>query len=391
MNILLVHPHDLFDKSEPWTIRILSLAREFSKKGHLVKLCYFPVLLGSRYSSVTIDAIDCIPFDRTPAISSFMRNTRSIINLGKWADIIHFQKCHYYASLPAVIASYINRKPLHYDWDDWEEKIWYESCGRSLHSRFIGFSFKLLERVLPLLSDSVSCASSRLRELVLDFGVKDEFIFDAPVGANLNKFHPKLNGQKIREKYKILKNEHIVLYIGQLHGAQYVDLFINAANIVLQKRADVRFIIVGEGFLEKKLRQMVQDLDLKSKIIFTGAVSHDEVPFYIGSSSICVAPFRDTEVARCKSPLKIVEYMASSKAIVASNVGEVRKMLGGVGLLTAPGDYHSLAEGINTLLNDGELRKKLGLAARMRIERKFNWLYTATNLLEAYNKISGVE
>jgi len=83
--------------------------------------------------------------------------------------------------------------------------------------------------------------------------------------------------------------------------------------------------------------------------------------------------------------------MASGKAIVASKVGEVRKMLGGAGFLAAAGDYQSLAEGINALLNDRELCKKLGLAARMRAERKFNWSYTATNLLEAYNKISGVK
>lgn len=387
MNILLVHPHDLFDKSEPWTVRILSFAREFSKNGHAVKLCYFPVLLGNNHSSLSIDGIDCIPFDRTPSPSFFLRNTRSITSLGRWADIIHFQKCHYYAALPAVIASYINKKPLHYDWDDWEEKIWYESCGKSLHSKFIGFSFKLLERLLPVLSDSVSCASDHLKELTKKFGVKEEFIFDAPVGADLDKFNLSASGNKIKEKYHILENEHIVLYIGQLHGAQYVELLIKAVNIVLQKCLDVKFMIVGEGFLEQQLRKLVYDLGLEDKIIFTGAVSHDEIPFYISSASVCVAPFSDTEVTRCKSPLKIVEYMASSKAIVASNVGEVRKMLGGVGMLTAPGDYHALAKGIITLLGDSNLRKNLGLAARKRAEHKYNWSYTAANLLRAYNKI----
>lgn len=180
MNILMVHPHDLFDKSEPWTVRVLSLAREFSKKGHAVKLCYFPALLNHKYSQVTVDMVDCIPLDRAPTLFSFIKNTRSITSLGKWADIIHFQKCHYYAALPAVIAAYIDKKSLHYDWDDWEEKIWYESCGRSIHSRFIGFSFKLLERLLPLLSDSVSCASNHLKELTKKFGVKEESILMRP-------------------------------------------------------------------------------------------------------------------------------------------------------------------------------------------------------------------
>lgn len=389
MNILLVHPHDLFDKSEPWTVRILSLAKEFSKNGHAVKLCYFPVLLGNKHLPSSKDGIDFIPLDRTPSFFSFLGNTRSIVFLGKWADIVHFQKCHYYAALPAVICAYVNNKPLHYDWDDWEKEIWYESCGKSLYSRFIGFSFKLLERILPVLSDSVSCASNRLKELTLSYGVKDEFIFDAPVGADMNKFRPGLDSKYVKEKYQIAAQEHIVLYIGQLHGAQYVDLLIKAANTISHARADVKFMIVGEGFLEKQLHQMVDGFGLKNKVIFTGAISHDEIPFYIQAASVCVAPFKDTKVTRCKSPLKIVEYMASGKAIVASNVGEVCRMLGGVGVLTAPGDHQGLAAGINTLLDDENLRNKLGQVARMKAERKFNWSYTANKLLEAYSKISG--
>ncbi|HNW38906.1 MAG TPA: glycosyltransferase family 4 protein [Candidatus Omnitrophota bacterium] len=387
MNILLVHPHDLFDKSEPWTIRVLSLAKEFAKQGHCVKICYFPVLLNHKHQQLSINRVDCIPLDRAPTIPAFIKNTRFIVALGKWADIIHFQKCHYYAALPAVIAAYLDKKPLHYDWDDWEEKIWYESCGKSFSSRIVGFSFKLLERLLPVLSDSVSCASNCLKELAMKFKVKEEFIFDAPVGADLNQFNSDLNVNKLREKYQLTHNEQVVLYIGQLHGAQYVDLLIKAANIVLLKRPDVKFMIVGEGFLEKQLRQSVADLGLEEKIIFTGAVSHDEIPAYISLASVCTAPFKNTEVTRCKSPLKIVEYMASSKAIVASNVGEVTKMLGGVGVLTIPGDHHDLARGIFVLLEDSQLRKDLGLAARRRAENKYNWSYTAENLLRAYNTI----
>jgi glycosyltransferase involved in cell wall biosynthesis len=387
MKILLVHPHDLFDKSEPWTIRILSLAREFSKRGHSVKLCYFPVLLGEKFIPVTIDKVECIPLDRIPTFIAFLKNIRSLIHLGEWADVIHFQKCHYYAALPAVISAYINRKPLHYDWDDWEEKIWLESCGRNLRSRFVGFSFKFLERLLPVLSDSVSCASNSLKELAKKFGVKEEFIFDAPVGADLDKFNIASDGIEIKEKHQISKNERIVLYIGQLHGAQYVDLLIKSAKIILQKYSDVKFMVVGEGFLGQHLQRLVYDLKLDDKIIFTGAVKHDEIPFYISSASVCVAPFRDTEVTRCKSPLKIVEYMASSKAIVASNVGEVSKMLGGAGILTAPGDYHDLAKGIMALLSDSNLCKNLGRVARKRAEHKYNWPSTAENLLQAYSKI----
>jgi glycosyltransferase involved in cell wall biosynthesis len=114
------------------------------------------------------------------------------------------------------------------------------------------------------------------------------------------------------------------------------------------------------------------------------------MPYYIAAADVCVACFKDTEVSRCKSPLKIVEYLASGKPIVASNVGEIRKMVGGAGLLVEPGNFNSLAQGIIRLLADKELRNSLSLRARQRAELKYNWTYTAESLLSAYEKISQV-
>jgi glycosyltransferase involved in cell wall biosynthesis len=386
MRILMIHPHDIHSSAEPWTRRIKSLAIELVKNNYEVKLAYFPLSYNGNAKSHFLDGYEAIPFNRYPSPIAFLKNTLKFINLGRWADIIHFQKCHHYAVVPVLVSAYLNRKPLHYDWDDWEEMIWYESCGRGLHSKFIGFSFKTLERFLPILSDSVSVSSEYLKKLALSFGVKREGISYIPVGANLKQFNPDIDGSRIRQVYKITGS--LVLYIGQLHGAQYIDLFIKAANVVLHKYPHVSFMIVGEGFMENSLRILVKELGIDDKVIFTGSVSHQEIPEYIAAADVCVAPFRDTKVARCKSPLKIVEYLASGKAIVASNVGEVRRMLGGVGILVEPGKSLSLAEGILRLLGERHLRDNLGRFARQRAEEKYNWEVSARNLMEAYRGLT---
>lgn len=385
MNILMVHPHDLFDRAEPWTIRIKSFAKEFVKKSYRVKLCYFPLAINTKHYPKNLDSIETIPFNRTPSPKVFVENTIRLIKLCKWADIIHLQKCHHYASIPTVIAAYAIGKPLHYDWDDWEEKIWLESIGRGIHSKFIALSFKVLERFLPTLADSVSCASDFLRDLARNYGVKEEYIFNSPVGVDLEKFSPHLDGSWVKEKHNIKGD--IVLYIGQLHGAQYVDLFIKAANIVLHKSPDLKFMIVGEGFWEYKLRRLVHDLGITDKIIFAGSVTHDEIPYYIAASNICVAPFKDTKVTRCKSPLKIVEYLASGKPIVVSNIREAKKMIDGAGVLVEPGNYYALAEGILDLVENEQLRIGLEERARKAAEEKHGWETTADTLLSAYEKI----
>ena len=389
MNILMIHPHDIHSPVEPWTRRIKCLAQELVKNGYRVKLIYFPLSNGENQQPHFLDGYEVIPFSRYPSPIVFLINTLKFINLGKWADIIHFQKCHHYASIPAVVTAYLNRKPLHYDWDDWEEMIWYESCGRSLHSKFIGFSFKILERFLPILSDTISVSSEYLRMLALNYGLKKENIFSIPVGADLEQFNPDIDGSEIKKTYNI--NGPLVLYIGQLHGAQYIDLFIKAANTVLHRNPEVYFMIVGEGFMEKPLRELVKELGIENKVVFTGSVPHHKIPEYISAADICVAPFKDTKVTRCKSPLKIVEYLASGKAVVASNIGEVRRMLGGVGVLVEPDNFHSLASGILGLLTDKRLRGNLSTFARQRAERKYNWAVSASSLILAYKRLHTIE
>ena len=281
MRILMIHPHDIHSSVEPWTRRIKSLASELVKDNHEVKLIYFPLSHSENSAPHRWDGYEVIPLNRYPSPLFFIKNTLELIKLGRWADIIHFQKCQHYASLPAVIAAYFNQKRLHYDWDDWEEMIWYESCGESLHSKFIGISFRALERLLPILSDTVSVASEYLRNLALAYGVNKNNIVLAPVGADLEKFNPHIDGKEIRRAYDI--RGPLILYIGQLHGAQYIDLFISAANIVLHRRPEAIFMIVGEGFMEGSLKKACYRLGIENKIIFTGSVPHHKVPEYIGT------------------------------------------------------------------------------------------------------------
>lgn len=382
MRILMVHPHDISSSSEPWTRRIKSIAKELAINGHQVRLAYFSLSCGA-VKKYVLDGYEAIAFRRKISPGVFLKNIFILIKHASWADIVHFQKCHYYSAVPTVVAACITGKQLHYDWDDWEEMIWYESCGENTwYTRFVGLSFKVLERFLPVVSDTISVSSQYLRGLSLKFGARDETIYSASVGADLNEFKPGIDGSSVRKKYSIVKP--LVLYIGQLHGGQYIDLFIKAANVILHKNPDISFMIVGEGFMKGNLKSLALQLGISDKVIFTGAVPHYEIPLYISAADVCVAAFKDTKAARCKSPLKIVEYMACGKAIVASSVGEARRMLGGVGVLVQPDNASALAEGILTLIDNRDLKERLGKFARIRAEEKYSWSKTTANLLNAY-------
>lgn len=381
----MIHPHDIHSNAEPWTVRIVYIAREFIRKGHSVKLVYFPLNWQKQKTQELPEGIVTIPLSRRHGPHILILNIMKLYMLAKLADIIHFQKCFYYAAIPAMIAAFLRKKPIHYDWDDWELKIYEASTQPGILRSFIWCFLYILENIIPKIVDTVSVASNKLRCECIKLGVDKDKIFEAHVGADINRFHTDISGEFIRQKYQI-KNP-LVLYLGQLHGGQYAELFIeSAAKLIIDYQQDLSFMIVGDGYQAEELKKLTQRLNLNGKLIFAGAVHHDLVPQYIAAADVCVACFEENDVTLCKSPLKIVEYLASGKAIVASNVGEVPNMLRNAGILTKPGDVYSLADGILKVLRDRGLKNTLEKLARVRAEKEYNWTVTTNNLLSAYEK-----
>lgn len=384
MKILMVHPHDLYSEFEPWTIRILNFAKQLVRKGHSVKIAYFPFYK----CKVSFEGeIEILPLDRRISPLSLIQNLLRVYKLSKWADIIHFQKCHFYSAIPVLLAAYLRNKPLHYDWDDWEEKIFYSSVIKkySLTTLFAGLSFQLMERWIPMLVDSISVSSKKLKDLALERNPSIKRIFDAPVGADLNLFSPKVSSENRIKKFN-LDNDFLVLYHGQLHSCQYVNLLISAIEIISKSSPHkIKCMIIGTGSKVDEAKKFALKLGVYDRVIFTGYIPHSDLPQYIAAADVCVACFEDNPVTQCKSPLKVAEYLASGKAIVASNIGEIKRMIGKAGLLVSPGSPLELAKGILKLLEDEELRKNMSLKARQRAEKKYNWRYSAENLERAYN------
>ncbi len=375
----MIHPHDIYSSLEPWTVRITAIAEEFVKKGHEVKLVYFPLPDNERgkLRCKEFKEFETIPFNRGKW--SFLKNIVRMWKLAKDADIIHFQKCFAIGSLPALFAAYLRNKPVHYDWDDWELKIYQFSPP----SWIVGIYLNIMETLMPRLVDTLSVSSENIKRLALKKGAKENRIVYAHVCADLEKFNPRINDRDIKKKYGI--NSPIVLYLGQLHGGQYAELLLRAVKIISIKKLNTVFMIVGSGADLNRLKGLAKELGVDKNVIFTGAVEYSLVPKYLAAADIAVACFEDNDLTRSKSPLKIVEYMAAGKAIVASDVGEVPTMLAGSGILTEPGNVYSLAKGILKFLEDEKLRKDCEKKARKRAEEEYRWEVTANNLLRAYD------
>jgi glycosyltransferase involved in cell wall biosynthesis len=377
MKILMLHPHDLY--TEPWTIRIIKFAEVFAGEGHDVTLAYFPSQLRRKKGLFVRQKLPAemtyleLGRDRT----NFLTNLALLEESASLADVIHVQKSYATAFVPALVLSRRYRTPLHYDWDDDESAI-----APYWTSRFNCWKIAAWERLAPIVATTVSVASVALREMAMKYGARKKMVVDAPVGADLQEFD--------RRRDRSFDYPHVpgvkqwVLYVGQLEGANYASLLIDAVRSIGKLRKDVALLIVGGGFGKESLEKQAAEAGVADRIFFTGYVPHESIPAIMSRADVAIACLENTRSARAKSPLKVVEYMAAGLPVVGTDVGEIPRMLEGSGIIVPPDAPRAIAEAVIDLLGDEERRKSLGKMARNKVLTKYNWDASAKNLMDAY-------
>jgi glycosyltransferase involved in cell wall biosynthesis len=158
---------------------------------------------------------------------------------------------------------------------------------------------------------------------------------------------------------------------------------------VLAKYADspMRLLVVGDGPVLARLRSRARELGIASKLTFTGAIEHTEIPSRLAEVSIALQP----DVTPYASPLKLFEYMAAGCAIIAPDRANIREILEHerTALLFDPGAPEGLARAVDRLATDSSLRRRLGRAAAARVvERDLTWEGNANRILDIARDLS---
>jgi len=157
----------------------------------------------------------------------------------------------------------------------------------------------------------------------------------------------------------------VVAYAGHLYAWKGVDVLLEA----IARVPDVHGLIIGGHAAEPdlaRLRALAERLGISGRVTFTGMVDPGKVPGLLRSATVLALPNPASAIStRFTSPLKLFEYMAAGRAIVASDLPSIREILhdGIDALLVAPGEAAALADAIRRLLENPGLAAQLARAA----------------------------
>ncbi|HMZ08853.1 MAG TPA: glycosyltransferase family 4 protein, partial [Anaerolineales bacterium] len=186
--------------------------------------------------------------------------------------------------------------------------------------------------------------------------------------------------------------ELVLLYIGTLADWQGLDIVIKALPKILEQQV-IRLHIVGRGRSRqrKMLAKQIRKLGLEEHVTIQPAVPHHEIPELIAQADICVAPLslNDRNVTQGACPIKVLEYMAAGRPLLASNMPIVRELVREDvdGLLFSPNDPDDLARQALTLLENKELSQRLADSAAAYVREKFTWHESQKKLGKVYERL----
>lgn len=256
---------------------------------------------------------------------------------------------------------------------------WWGGCGvllLSAHnhvlyrddiSAFTKWRYRLAERMLAKLTTNIIAVSESLRnELVDAYGLPADLIVVVHNGVDTHEFLEDRDPLVQRTEWGV-SADSVVVGSACRHAPQKgLHLFVEAAGRVSALYPSVRFVIGGDGPLRSRLEQTASARGLGSVLIFTGVVA--DMPAFLSGLDIYVSSSLSEGL-----PLSLVEVGAAALPIVATEVGGTPEVVrdGTNGLLVSAGDPDALVRGIRDLVDDTELRKRMGRAGRQIATTEF--------------------
>jgi glycosyltransferase involved in cell wall biosynthesis len=234
---------------------------------------------------------------------------------------------------------------------------------RLLYSSIARFNRFMLARLLRR-ADLILPQSKWLKEHLTEQGIDEAKMMPLHNGVDVEAFSPR-DQEEMTERHH-LANSKVVIYVGIMGEARNLNVLIQAFSQVKRQVSHVKLLMVGDGPDRENLENLADELGMRDDILFTGQVPHGEVPDLIAAADIGVSPVPPFSFYKMSSPLKLLEYMAMAKPVVANEeIPEHKEVLeqsgGGILVTFTP---EAFAGAMIELLDNPERAAEMGRKGR---------------------------
>lgn len=221
--------------------------------------------------------------------------------------------------------------------------------------------------------------TSFIKNELIRHGVSADKVLVLPDAVDLEKFDIKISKDEARKKLGLPQDKKIVVYTGQLFDWKGAEMLVRAGEML--KSQNIEIYIVGGGGLPKAT----------ANLHFVGQKPHFQIPLWLKAADVLVLPNTgEQKISRYyTSPMKMFEYMASGRPIVASDLPSLREILTeNDTLFFKAGDSHDLARAIKEVLANPPLADRLAQNALQKVQN-YTWQNRARRAIDLITNIAG--
>jgi glycosyltransferase involved in cell wall biosynthesis len=270
-----------------------------------------------------------------------------------------------------------------YDHHDLAPEMYYARFPQG-GNRLVYRALLFCEKLSCRLADRVIATNASYKAVEMSRGgVAEKRVTIVRNGPVLKRVQPANPDWRLKNRAEL-----IIAYAGIIGVQDGVDFLLRALRHLVYdlRKTNMLCIIIGDGDALPRLKQLGQELGITDYVYFTGWIEDPEIyASYIATADICVDsspsnPYND----RCTT-IKMMEYMAASKPIVAFDLPEHRFTAQSSAIYARANDEAEFAKAIAELMGDAPRRRSMGSAGRHRVEHELAWHYCAPKLLDAYS------
>jgi glycosyltransferase involved in cell wall biosynthesis len=222
-----------------------------------------------------------------------------------------------------------------------------------------------------------SCSHFNAWQIRNHYKIFPKVIFN---GVDTDMFKPSEEGLQTRTQLGVAESEILFGFAGRLVGWKGLEIALRAMSTLQMKESPVKLLVIGTGPQESFLKSLAHELNISDRIIFPGAIPHQELPSYYAAVDVGVF----SSIADEAFGITIAEAMSCGKPVVASYIGGIPEVVGNeghCGILCSPGNVEELAQAMHALASSPELREAMGKAARERVASLYTWELSAKRML----------